>query len=249
MNLFDLSGKVCIVTGGAQGIGYAISKDLISHGATVYIVDLNPEVGEAAARTLGAHFKTLNVTDSAQIETVFSEIVQEAGQVDVLVNNAGIVRNTPAENTPDAEWDTIMQVNLNGVFACCRTIGKHMLERGQGSIINIASMSGIISNHPQPQAAYNTSKAGVIMLSKSLAGEWAAKGVRVNAIAPGYVATPLTKKGMETDEWREVWLSTIPMGRLAEPEEIGPGVVYLASRASSYVTGIVLTIDGGYTVW
>lgn len=249
MNLFDLSGKVCIVTGGAQGIGYAISKDLISHGATVYIVDLNPEVGEAAARTLGAHFKTLNVTDSGQIEMVFSEIVQEAGQVDVLVNNAGIVRNTPAENTPDTEWETIMQVNLNGVFACCRTIGRHMLERGQGSIINIASMSGIISNHPQPQAAYNTSKAGVIMLSKSLAGEWAAKGVRVNAIAPGYVATPLTKKGMETDEWREVWLSTIPMGRLAEPEEIGPGVVYLASRASSYVTGSVLTIDGGYTVW
>lgn len=249
MNLFDLSGKVCIVTGGAQGIGYAISKDLISHGATVYIVDLNPEVGLEAARTLGAHFKTLNVTDSAQIETVFSEIVQEAGQVDVLVNNAGIVRNTPAENTSDTEWETIMQVNLNGVFACCRTIGRHMLERGQGSIINIASMSGIISNHPQPQAAYNTSKAGVIMLSKSLAGEWAAKGVRVNAIAPGYVATPLTKKGMETEAWREVWLSTIPMGRLAEPEEIGPGVVYLASRASSYVTGSVLTIDGGYTVW
>lgn len=249
MNLFDLSGKVCIVTGGAQGIGYAISRDLISHGATVYIVDLNPEVGKDAARTLGAHFKTLNVTDSGQIETVFSEIVQEAGQVDVLVNNAGIVRNTPAENTPDAEWDTIMQVNLTGVFACCRTIGMHMLQRGQGSIINIASMSGIISNHPQPQAAYNTSKAGVIMLSKSLAGEWAAKGVRVNAIAPGYVATPLTKKGMETDEWREVWLSTIPMGRLAEPEEIGPGVVYLASQASSYVTGSVLTIDGGYTVW
>ncbi|GGJ51640.1 SDR family NAD(P)-dependent oxidoreductase [Deinococcus roseus] len=249
MSAFDLQGKVCIVTGGAQGIGYAISQDLVQHGATVYIVDLNHEVGEKAASALGAHFKTLNVTDSDQVNAVFQQIIQEAGQVDVLVNNAGIVRNTPAESTSDNEWNLIMKVNLDGVFACCRAISHHMLSRGSGSIINIASMSGIISNHPQPQAAYNTSKAAVIMLTKSLAGEWAARGVRVNAIAPGYVATPLTKKGMETEEWRKVWLDTIPMGRLAEPEEIGPSVVYLASKASSYVTGSVLTVDGGYTIW
>lgn len=249
MSAFDLTGKVCIVTGGAQGIGYAISQDLIQHGATVYIVDLNQEVGQEAAGRLGAQFKVLNVTDAEQVSTVFQQIIDEAGQVDVLVNNAGIVRNTPAEQTPDSEWDLIMKVNLDGVFTCCRAISQHMLSRGSGSIINIASMSGIISNHPQPQAAYNTSKAAVIMLTKSLAGEWAARGVRVNAIAPGYVATPLTKKGMETEEWRKVWLETIPMGRLAEPEEIGPSVVYLASRASSYVTGSVLTVDGGYTIW
>ena len=143
----------------------------------------------------------------------------------------------------------VLNVNLNGVFCCCRAVAEHMLSRGSGSIVNIASMSGIIANHPQPQAAYNTSKAGVIMLTKSLAGEWASRGVRVNAIAPGYVATSLTRKGMETEAWRKVWLETIPMGRLAEPEEIGPSVVYLASRAISYVTGSVLTIDGGYTIW
>ncbi|GEM49571.1 SDR family NAD(P)-dependent oxidoreductase [Deinococcus cellulosilyticus] len=249
MNAFDLTGKVCIVTGGAQGIGYAISQELIQHGATVYIVDQNQEVGQEAAGRLGARFKGLNVTDSTQVSAVFQQITVEAGQVDVLVNNAGIVRNTPAEETTDSEWDLIMKVNLDGVFSCCRAIAPHMLERGSGSIINLASMSGIISNHPQPQAAYNTSKAGVIMLTRSLAGEWASRGVRVNAIAPGYVATPLTKKGMETEEWRKVWLETIPMGRLAEPEEIGPSVVYLASRASSYVTGSVLTVDGGYTIW
>ena len=166
-----------------------------------------------------------------------------------MVNNAGIVRNTPAEETPDDNWKAVMDVNLDGVFWCCREFGKRMLDAGSGSIVSTASMSGLISNHPQPQAAYNASKAAVIHLTRSLAGEWAARGVRVNAVAPGYTATPLTKRGLETPGWRETWLGTTPMGRLAEPAEIAPAVLYLASEASSFVTGHTLVIDGGYTVW
>jgi NAD(P)-dependent dehydrogenase (short-subunit alcohol dehydrogenase family) len=142
-----------------------------------------------------------------------------------------------------------MSVNLDGVFWCCRALGRAMLEQGSGAIVNIASMSGVVSNHPQPQAAYNASKAGVITLTKSLAGEWASRGVRVNAVSPGYIRTPLTEQGMAMPEWADVWLASTPMGRLAEPEEIAPAVVYLASDASSYATGTNLVIDGGYTSW
>jgi NAD(P)-dependent dehydrogenase (short-subunit alcohol dehydrogenase family) len=124
-----------------------------------------------------------------------------------------------------------------------------MLARGSGSIVNIASMSGVVSNHPQPQAHYNAAKAGVIMLTKSLAGEWASRGVRVNSVSPGYIRTPLTELGMSRAEWADVWLSSTPLGRIAEPREIAPAVVYLASDASSYATGTNLLIDGGYTSW
>ena len=162
---------------------------------------------------------------------------------------AGVPVNTPAEATPDDDWRTVIDVNLNGVYWCCREVGRAMLERGQGSIVSTASMSGLISNHPQPQAAYNASKAAVIHLTRSLAGEWAPRGVRVNCVAPGYTATPLTKRGLETPEWRETWLKETPMGRLAEPAEIAPAVLYLASDAASFVTGHALVVDGGYTCW
>jgi NAD(P)-dependent dehydrogenase (short-subunit alcohol dehydrogenase family) len=142
-----------------------------------------------------------------------------------------------------------MSVNLDGVFYCCREVGRAMLERGSGAIVNIASMSGVISNHPQPQSAYNASKAGVIMLTKSLAGEWAGRGVRVNAVSPGYIRTPMTEIGLANQEWADVWISSTPIGRLAEPEEIAPAVLYLASDASSFATGTNLLIDGGYTSW
>jgi NAD(P)-dependent dehydrogenase (short-subunit alcohol dehydrogenase family) len=171
------------------------------------------------------------------------------GKIDVFVNNAGIAHNVPAEEMTDEEWRRMLSINLDGVFWCCREAGRAMLERGSGAIVNIASMSGMVSNHPQPQAHYNASKAGVIMLTKSLAGEWASRGVRVNSISPGYVRTPLTELGMSNPEWRDVWLSSTPMGRIAEPREIAPAVVFLASDASTYATGTNLVVDGGYTSW
>ncbi len=245
LDLFKLDGQQALVTGAAQGIGFEIAKGLAEAGARVVIADMNPDVGTEAAKSIGGTFETLNVTDPAAVKALAARYPD----LDILVNNAGIVRNTPAEDTPDDDWRTVNDVNLNGVFWCCREFGKNMLGRGRGSIVSTASMSGLISNHPQPQAAYNASKAAVIHLTRSLAGEWADRGVRVNAVAPGYTATPLTKRGLETPGWRETWLGTTPMGRLAEPREIAPAVVYLASDASSFVTGHTLVIDGGYVVW
>lgn len=245
LDLFKLDGQHAVVTGAAQGIGFEIARGLAEAGAKVTIADVNPEVGIEAARSIGADFEVLNVTDSAAV----AEVARKLGDASILVNNAGIVRNTPLEDTPDDDWKAVLSVNLDGVFYCTREFGRNMLARGKGSIIATASMSGLISNHPQPQAAYNASKAAVIHLTRSVAGEWAGRGVRVNAVAPGYTATPLTKRGLETPEWRETWLGTTPMGRLAEPGEIAPAVVFLASEASSFITGETIVIDGGYVVW
>jgi NAD(P)-dependent dehydrogenase (short-subunit alcohol dehydrogenase family) len=171
------------------------------------------------------------------------------GRIDCLVNNAGICRNTPSEDVTDEEWRLVMSIDLDGVFYGCREVAKVMLKQGSGTIINIGSMSGIISNRPQPQSAYNTAKAGVIHLTKSLAGEWASRGLRVNCISPGYIGTPMTKLGLETPQWREAWLSSTPMGRLGEPTEVASVAVFLASAASSFMTGSNVVVDGGYTSW
>ncbi|PNY79855.1 SDR family NAD(P)-dependent oxidoreductase [Deinococcus koreensis] len=245
LDLFRLDGRHAVVTGAAQGIGFEIARGLAQAGARVTIADLNPDVGTEAAQGIGAAFEVLDVTDAAAVAALAARLPD----VEILVNNAGIVRNTPAESTPDEDWTAVMRVNLDGVFWCCREFGRPMLARGKGAIVSTASMSGMISNHPQPQAGYNASKAGVIHLTRSLAGEWGGRGVRVNAVAPGYTATPLTRRGLETPEWRDTWLKETPMGRLAEPAEIAPAVLYLASDASSFVTGHTLVVDGGYTCW
>jgi NAD(P)-dependent dehydrogenase (short-subunit alcohol dehydrogenase family) len=238
-----------VVTGGGRSLGLEISRSLRAAGASVVVSEIDAETGTGAAEELGGSFVRTDVTDPASVREMVMAVLDEHGRIDVLVNNAGVVHNIPSEEVPDEEWRKVMSVNLDGVFWCCREVGKTMLERGSGAIVNVASMSGIVSNHPQPQAAYNASKAGVITLTKSLAGEWASRGVRVNAVSPGYIRTPLTELGMSTQEWADVWLSETPMGRLAEPEEIAPAVLYLASDASSYATGTNLVIDGGYTSW
>ncbi|MCL6527743.1 MAG: SDR family oxidoreductase [Thermaceae bacterium] len=247
--IFSLEHRIAIVTGASRGIGWEIAKALHQAGAHIVVADINAEAGPNSAAELEGDFVLTDVTDSASVRSLVEGVVANHGRIDILVNNAGVVRNLPSEETSDEDWSFVLKVNLDGVFWCCREVGKVMLQQGKGSIINIASMSGVISNHPQPQSAYNVSKAGVIMLTKSLAGEWAGRGVRVNAISPGYIATPMTKRGLETPEWREVWLSNTPMGRLGEPAEIGPLAVFLASDASSYMTGSNVLIDGGYTVW
>ena len=174
---------------------------------------------------------------------------ERAGELDILVNNAGVAIDTPATETSDEEWRNVLDVNLNGVFWCCREVGRRMLVRGRGAIINIASMSGMIVNKPQPQAHYNVSKAGVIMLTKSLAAEWASRGVRVNAVSPGYIGTEMTRSGMSNEEWRQTWLKMTPLGRVGEPWDIAHAVWYLASNASRFATGTNLVVDGGYTSW
>ncbi len=246
---FSLRGRVALVTGGGQSLGLEISRSLRRAGAEMVIAEVNDETGPDVAEELEGTFVHTDVTDPDSVRDMVEMVLDEHGRIDVLVNNAGIVHNIPSEEVPDEEWLAVISVNLTGVFWCCREVGKAMLERGSGSIVNIASMSGIISNHPQPQAAYNASKAGVITLTKSLAGEWASRGIRVNSVSPGYIRTPLTELGMSKSEWSEVWLSSTPLGRLAEPQEIAPAVLYLASDAASFATGTNLVIDGGYTSW
>ena len=196
-------------------------------------------------RGLSADYRLLDVTDSDAV----TALAQELDAVDILIANAGIARSGVAGHTvPDEHFLDVM--NVNGVYWCCRAFGSKMLERGSGSIVAIGSISALIVNTPQNQSYYNASKAAVHQLIKSLAAEWAPTGVRVNAIAPGYIETPMTAYGMEDDpEMAAKWLSLTPMGRVGQPEEVGSIALFLASDASSYMTGSVVVADGGYTLW
>lgn len=251
---FGLQNKVAVITGGARGIGFAIASALAGAGAEVILADMNPEIGQASATKLReaghkASFIAFDVTKPQQVNEAAANIQQSHGRVDILVNNAGICRNTPALETTDEDWLVVIDVNLNGVYWCSRAFGRIMAAQGSGSIINIASMSGIIVNRPQPQAAYNASKAAVTHLTKSLAAEWAELGIRVNAISPGYIGTEMTKLGMNNPVWNADWHNLTPMKRVGEPSEVANCALFLASGASSYVTGSELVVDGGYTVW
>ena len=252
----SLQGCVSIVTGGAAGLGRAMAAALAEMGSHIVIADINREKAEHTAGEFRRQFgvKALvieaNVCSPEDAERVREETVREFGRIDVLINNAGIVRNAKAEEMSYRDWLDVIDVNLNGVFLMSQAIGREMIRQRKGSIINISSMSGIIVNTPQCQVAYNVSKAGVIALTKSLAAEWAPYGVRVNTIAPGYMKTELTEKFFrEGGQLIDRWLSMTPMGRPGRPEELQGIAVYLASEASSFATGGVFTIDGGYTVW
>lgn len=244
----DLTGKLALVTGAGQGIGAAIAEALAATGADVICTDILQERAEKIAEELRAkgcraNSRRLDVTDSAAI----NQLADNLPPLDILVCNAGIVSNTPAEKMSDDEWDRVITINLTGVFRTCRGFGQRMLEAQRGSIINIGSMSGEIVNTPQPQCHYNASKAGVHHLTKSLAVEWAKRGVRVNAVAPTYIETPLLKELETPPELVSWWLSLTPNGRMGQPHEIASVVQFLASDASSLITGSVVTADGGYT--
>jgi len=253
---YKLEGRVAVVTGGGQGIGFACAQALAEAGAKVVVAELMPDrvaTATAALKKLGldATGVELDVTRSAAVDAAAAQIKREHGAVDILVNNAGVARSdVRAEDTSDEHWRFHMDVNLDGVFWCCRAFGRQMLERGRGSIVNIGSMSGFIVNKPQPQAFYNASKAAVHHLTKSLAAEWAARGVRVNAVAPTYIETPLTRFGMQENKaMYETWLEMTPMRRVGQPEEIASVVLFLASEAASLLTGSIVLADGGYTCW
>jgi len=252
---FNLAGRLAIITGGAQGIGLACAEALAEAGAKVVVADRDRQAAEAGcaklqARGYDADIVIMDVTDSRRVSEVADELVVRHGKVDILVNNAGIARSeTPAEMVGDERWLNVIDVNLNGTFWCCRAFGKHMLGARSGAIVNIGSMSGFIVNKPQEQCYYNASKAAVHHLTKSLAAEWGARGVRVNAVAPTYVATPLNAFVKSKPDMHNAWIGGTPMGRMGEVDEIASVVLFLASDAASLMTGSVVLVDGGYTCW
>lgn len=245
----DLDRRVALVVGGGTGIGRAAAAKLIEAGAVVYIAGRRADVGEQTANELGARYVQLDVTESESVDAAVAWIVNQSGRLDVAVNGAGSTLNKPTVETEDSEFAAVVDTNFGGVFRCCRAEGRAMLAQGSGSIINIASMSGHIVNHPQSQAIYNASKAAVLHYTRSLAVEWAGRSIRVNSISPGYTATAMTAVSRSMPERLASWNEKTPMGRVARPEEMTGAILYLASDESSFVTGTDISIDGGYQLW
>ena len=252
LDSFSLAGRTALVTGGNRGLGKAFVRALAEAGARVALVARDGERNGVVQRELAAQGHdvlaiTGDVLVADDVERAVATTVAELGGLDVLVNNAGTCFHRPALEVPDAEWDEVFDLNVRALWRCSRAAARHMADHGGGSIVNIGSMSGLIVNRPQWQPAYNASKAAVHHLTKSLAAEWAPLGIRVNALAPGYVKTEMAP--VDRPELQRPWLEDAPQQRYALPEEIAPSVVFLAGAASSFMTGSVLVVDGGYTVF
>jgi len=247
---FDLSGKVAIVTGAGRGMGYDITLALAKYGADLVVCsrtvsELERVAEEARGLGSSAMIHQIDICRTSDIERMVEESVKAFGHIDILVNNAGVNIPQWAVDVTEEAWDKIMAVNLKGLFFCAKAVGKVMIQQKKGKIINVSSQSGSVGL-PQ-RAAYCSSKAGVNLLTKVLAMEWAQYNINVNAIAPTFIETPFTKPMFEKEGFREYVLGNIPLGRVGKPEDVVGAVIYLASDASDLVTGHILLIDGGWT--
>jgi len=258
---FTLEGKVCVITGAARGLGYLFCRAFLESGCSrLALIDLRIEDAQKSATEIVAecakdgeieHDKVdvvgfgCDVADEAAVQQLFGKVIERWGQIDVLVTSAGIVENYPALDYPTDRIQKLFDINVHGSFYCAREAARHMLSRKTGSIVLIASMSANIVNFPQPQVAYNASKAAVKHMAASLAVEWAKSGVRVNALSPGYMLTTLTRQILERNsELKRTWESMTPMGRMGEPEDLKGAIVFLASDSSRFVTGMLLSAQG-----
>ena len=254
---FRLDDRTALVTGGGQGIGRSFCHALGEAGAKIAVVDRDETSAakvtkELTAKGIEAITIIADVTDQAAVARMVKTVVDTWAKLTIAVNNAGMGMWRPAESMAYDEWKKIVDLNLNGMFLCAQAESEVMLKAGYGKMINTASMSAHISNTPQKQVAYNATKAGVLHMTRSLAAEWASRGVRVNSISPGYTKTALVEKLLESPEGQSMlpeWLQRIPMGRMATTEDLQGAVVYLAAEVSDYMTGTDLLIDGGYCAW
>ena len=246
LRAFRLDGRVAAITGGAQGIGLACATLMAEAGAQVVLLDRDAvALQDARGRVPGAQVHTLDVTDEAAVERVFAAIAGEHGRIDVLVNNAGRAIRKPSLELPLAEWDAVVAVNLTAAFVCARTAARHMPASG-GSIVNTASIMGLSGGGLYPNISYHTTKGGLITMTRALAVEWAARGIRVNAVAPSWTKTGFIGQLQDSPELMARIRSVTPLGRLAEPYEVASAVLFLASPAAAMITGHILAVDGGY---
>lgn len=246
-----LAGKICIVTGGGSGIGRAICLSFVREGAAVVVADREGGRAEEVAHEAGADGRhtvpvRADVTRPDEVDRMVHLCVQEFGRVDVLVNNAGIGKVGLVTELSEHDWDEVLAINLKGPFLCSRRVIPEMLGAGHGSVVNIASVAGIVASQGRP--AYCASKAGLVMLTKAMALDYATQGIRVNAICPGVIVTPMTESSLEDPTVRREKLDKTPMGRLGQPADIVPAAIYLASDESGFVTGHALIVDGGWSI-
>lgn len=248
---FRLDGRVAVVTGAASGIGFASARSLGLAGARIAVCDINAEGAEKAVSALKgdgieAVAHVFDVADEGRVVAVIGEVAKAWGRIDVLINNAGLAARQPSEELDLATWEKVLRINLNGSFLCAREAGKAMLERKSGSIVNIASIMGLVGGGLYPNLAYHSTKGALVNFTRALAVEWAGRGVRVNAVAPTFVKTPLTARLLSDAQMKAAIEGMTPLGRLAEAEEIADAVLYLASDAAAMVTGHTLPVDGGW---